>query len=287
MTVERMESGALRYVYSDPHGRRIYDETDIWHLRGWGLGGDVGLSPIAYGREILGTAMATEETAGRTFSNGMRPGGFFTFRDPNAKAGTLTPEQREQARRVLIDPYQGAANAGRIGILEGGFEWQAVSIPARDQELLATRGWHVEEVCRLYGVPPVLIGHAANGVTAWGSGIETLILGWLTLQLRPLLSRIEASIKRALIAPSERAVYYAEFNVEGLLRADSQGRAKLYSTFAQNGVMSRNEIRRKENLPEIDGADALTVQSNLLPIDMLGKVPPSAAPNPKDDDDAA
>lgn len=258
---------ALSYEYADPRGRETFTPDDIWHLRGFGLGGDLGLSAIEYGRQAFGLAMATDEAAARTFSGGMRPGGFFKV------PGLLSPEQREQARKVLIEPMQGAENTGRVGILEGGFDWQPVAMPARDAELLATRGLHIAEICRLMGnVPPVLVGHSGEGVTAWGSGIESLIQHWLTTGLGPLLARIEQSATRALLAPVDRGRVWAEFAHEGLLRANSEARAKLYASAAQNGWMSRNEIRRLENLPEADGADALTAQSNLLPLDKLGTV---------------
>lgn len=261
------QTGELEYVYSDPRGRETYTADDVWHLRAFGIGGDLGLSPIQYGRQALALAMATDETAGRTFANGMRPSGFFISKT------SLSPEQRALARQTLEQRMMGTENAGRVGILEGEqFTWQSVSIPSKDAELLASRGLHIEEICRLFGIPPILVGHAANGVTAWGTGIETIVLSWLTTSLGPLLTRIEASMNRALVAPAERGRVWAEFSLEGLLRADSEARAKLYASAAQNGWMSRNEIRRLENRPPVEGGDVLTAQSNLLPIDKLGTI---------------
>lgn len=282
MTVYRDQHGAIRYRYADCFGEREFASDDIFHVRGFGMGGDLGLSPLTYARQTLGTAIATDEAAARAFANGMRPGGFFTYEGKQA----LTPEQRAQARTVLVDPYQGAENAGKIGILEAaaGFKWQDVAIPPKDAELLLTRQWHVEEICRVFRVPPVLVGHAANGVTAWGTGIESLMLGWLTLGLRPYLTRLEQAIKRWLISPADRSTVYAEFNVEGLMRADSEGRAKLYGVLAQNGVTTRNEIRARENLSRMPGGDVLTVQAALVPLDQLGPLaaaramPPIAQP---------
>jgi HK97 family phage portal protein len=247
-------------------------ESKVFHIRGFGIGGDVGLSPLAFARQTLGSALATEEAAARVFANGMRPQGFFTVEK------VLTQEQRAQAKSVLIDPYQGSQNAGKSGILEAGFKWQDVQMPAEDAQLLQSRQFSVEEVCRWLGIPPILVGHASAGQTMWGSGVEQIMLGWLTLGLRPYLARIEQSIKRSLLAPSERKVLYPEFTVEGLLRADSAGRANLYSTFAQNGIMTRNEIRALENLPSEEGGDVLTVQVNLQNISNLAE---GASPQPK------
>jgi HK97 family phage portal protein len=270
--VERTKEGALQYTFDDRGKRVKLPESKVFHIRGFGIGGDVGLSPLAFARQTLGSALATEEAAARVFANGMRPQGFFTVEK------VLTQEQRAQAKSVLIDPYQGSQNAGKSGILEAGFKWQDVQMPAEDAQLLQSRQFSVEEVCRWLGIPPILVGHASAGQTMWGSGVEQIMLGWLTLGLRPYLARIEQSIKRSLLAPSERKVLYPEFTVEGLLRADSAGRANLYSTFAQNGIMTRNEIRALENLPSEEGGDVLTVQVNLQNISNLAE---GASPQPK------
>lgn len=112
----------------------------------------------------------------------------------------------------------------------------------------------------------------------WGSGIEQIVLAWLTLGLGTELERIEQAIEKQLILPAEQGRLYVQHNVESLLRADSAARAQLYSSLGQNGVMKRNEMRAKENLPPdaSPGADMLTVQSNLIPLDQLGMTPPRA-----------
>ncbi|MFK5596596.1 phage portal protein [Methylobacterium sp. HMF5984] len=268
MTVRRdPNTFALVYDYADPRGREIYTADDVWHLKAFGLGGDLGLSAVQYGRQAFGLAMATDEAAGRTFANGVRPGGFFKSEQ------LLTDEQREQNRKNLIETMRGPENAGRIGILEGNFSWQPVTMPLKDAELLASRGLHIQEICRLMGnIPSVLIGHTGEGVTAWGSGIESLIRAWLTTGLGPLLGRIEQSATRALLAPRDRGKVWCEFARDGLLQADSEARAKLYASAAQNGWRSRNEIRALENLPPVAGGDILTAQSNLLPLDKLGTI---------------
>lgn len=268
MTVRRdRETYALVFDYADPRGRETYTSDDVWHLKAFGLGGDLGLSAVEYGRQAFGLAMATDEAAARTFSNGIRPGGFFK------SDKDLTGPQREQARKALVEPMQGSENVGRIGILEGQFSWQSVTMPLKDAELLASRGLHIQEICRLMGnVPSVLVGHSGEGITAWGSGIESLIRAWLTTGLGPLLARIEQSATRALLAPADRGRVWCEFAQDGLLRADSEARSKLYASAAQNGWRTRNEIRALENLPPVEGGDVLTAQSNLVPLDRLGAV---------------
>lgn len=272
LDLRRDKRGVLRYRFVYRGKRYDLPEEQMFHIRGFGAGGDRGLSPLAYARQTLGMADAIAASAGATFRNGLKASVFFTA-PPGIK---MLPDQRKEFRENFIEPYIGADASTAGGLLEHGFDVKTVSIPPKDAEMLLSWRFSVEEICRWHRIPPILIGHAGEGQTMWGSGVEQIMIGWLTLGLRPYLTRIEQSIKKQLLSPVERMKYYGEFIVEGLLRADSKGRAELYSSFAQNGVMDRNEIRRKENLPRREGADALTVQSNLMPLDQLGKVPPRA-----------
>ncbi|RYE80266.1 MAG: phage portal protein, partial [Hyphomicrobiales bacterium] len=158
-------------------------------------------------------------------------------------------------------------------------EFQPVNLPPKDAEMLLSRKFNVEEICRWFGVPPVLVGHAAEGVTAWGTGIETLMLAWLSTGLRRYLVRFEQAARKRLVAPVERNSISIEFNVEGLLRGDSASRAAFISSMVQNGVYSRNRARALENEPRDPSpmADALTVQSNLVALDRLGANAPADA----------
>ena len=275
VTVRRLDSGTIVYDYADPKGRAEFSEDEIWHLRGFGFGGLVGLSPIRYGAQALATAIAADEVAGRTFSNGMKPSGWLTYEK------TLTPEQREQARKALVEPYTGSGNVAKVGILEAGFKWEAVSIPSHDAELLDSRRWHVEELCRLFcNTPPILIGHASQGQTMWGSGVEQIMLGWLTTGLDPLLVKIEQSMRRALIPVAERSRLYVEFVREGLLRADTVGRAEAYSKLIQVGAISPNMVCDRENFARFPGGDQRFVNSTLVPIEQAGRNPARIQPAP-------
>lgn len=202
-----------------------------------------------------------------TFANGMRPTGFFLFDQ------TLKKEQREQAHKVLVEPLQGSSNAGGIGILEAGVKWQGVSLNPEDAQMLETRRFDVEEICRWFGVPPIIIGHAAQGQTMWGTGVEAILIAWLILGIDPICDRIEARIKKQLIRPTGNRRRYAEFNREALLQMDSGAKAAFLSQMVNNGLMKRNEGRAKLNLPKDNSpaADQLTVQSAMVPLDQLGK----------------
>jgi hypothetical protein len=119
----------------------------------------------------------------------------------------------------------------------------------------------------------VLVGHASAGQTMWGSGIEQIMLGWLTLSLDPLLINIEQAVSKQLLSPVDRLTVFAEYKREGLLRADSAGRAALMASLGQNGYLTRNEGRALDNRAPMPGGDVLTVQSNLVPLDQLGQTP--------------
>jgi HK97 family phage portal protein len=265
MEVKLDKDGFLVYAYSDQrHGYKEYTEDEIAHLKGFGVNGLIGLSPIAYARNSLSSAMAADEASGRVFANGMRAGGALHVKD------VLKPNQRTEIRESLAEQLAGTANSGKLMVLEGGMEYQPLSINPDDAQMLETRAFNIEEICRWFRVPPFMVGHSEKS-TSWGTGLEQQMQGFLTFSLRPYLTRIEQCVSKSLLSPVDRLKYYAEFSLEGLMRADSAGRASLYASAAQNGWMSRNEIRELENRPPMEGGDTLTVQSNLLPIDQLGK----------------
>nr|WP_317894433.1 phage portal protein [uncultured Sphingomonas sp.] len=262
--VTRDENNQRVYLYSDRGKVERLPAEKVFHLRGLTLGGDLGLSAIEYGRRTLGGAIAANKTAADTFRNGLQVAGFM-----DTGHLKMSPEQRADLIEVF-DAWVGQTMQGRIIPLEKDFKFNALTMKPIDVELLASRGWDVEEICRWFGMLPILIGHAAKGQTMWGSGIEQLLLGWQTLRLNPLLRRIEQAAKKQLLPRAERKLVYPEFNREAVMATDSAGRAALYSAFGQNGVMTRGEMRSRENLPSMPGDDVLTVQSNLTRLDQLG-----------------
>jgi len=260
-------TGDLTYAYVDSSGKRLeYSERDVFHVKGFSLDGLIGLSPIAYARNTLGAAMAQEETSGKIFANGLRPSGVVSTDQ------ILNKGQRAEIRESVISQVANSEQAGRTVVLEAGMKYQPVAMNPEDAQLLQSRAFSIEEICRwFYNMPPILIGHAAQGQTMWGSGVEQVMMGWRVMGLGPLLVKIEQAIRRQLLTPSERRTHYAKYNVEGLLRADAAGRAQLYSSRTQNGSLNRNEVRAYEDEPPYEGGDVFTVQSNLIPVSQLGK----------------
>lgn len=267
VTVARNKRNERVYLYADRGKNEELPADKVFHLRGLTLGGDVGLSAIEYGRRTLGGAMAANKTAADTFRSGLQAAGFMETGSSNLK-----PEQRADLL-AIFDAFVGDAMRGRIVPLEKDFKFSPLKMNPAEVQLLESRGWDVEEICRWFGMMPMLIGHAAKGQTMWGSGIEQLLLGWQTLLLNPLLTNIQQAVKKQLLPAAERKIVYPEINREALHAADSAARAALYSSFGQNGVMTRGEMRSRENLPSMPGDNFLTVQSNLVPLDQLGVAP--------------
>lgn len=262
-TLERTSSGGKQFRYHPPRdSERIIPEDRLFHLRGMSFGADLGLSTVGLARQSISSSRATERAAASHFANGMRPSGWLVY-----KNGILEDEQREKAKQNLINPMVGAENAGKVGILEGDFDYRQMTITPEAAQLLDSRRFSVEDICRWFGVPPILLSHASQGQTMWGSGIEQIVLGWYVLQLRPRLVKLERAIKRQLLNVEEKAQgLYFEFNAEGLLRGDSAARAEFYWKMLQVGGMTPNQICEKENLPKWVGGDQHFVNSTLQPI---------------------
>lgn len=265
MTVARLEAGALQYRYCKGGKTTKYAETEILHFKGFSLDGLVGLSPIRYAAETLGGQMDANSSAAREFKNGLKAGGFL-------KTGerVLTEKQRADLKAGLFE-FSQPENAGKMMVLEAGMDvvGSSVRINPADAQLLESRYFGIEEICRAFSTPPQLIGHT-NKASSWASSMESINMGFLTYAVNPMLVRYEQTITRKLLKPFERSLYRPKFSVEGLLRADSTGRAAFYNQMLQNGVMSRNEVRRLENLPPVDGGDVLTVQVNMTTLDKVG-----------------
>ncbi|WP_156899513.1 phage portal protein [Pleomorphomonas koreensis] len=259
MNVERNRDGERIYRYSDPRGQRVLRENEVFHVRGFGTGGLVGLSPISFARQSMGTATAAEEHAGKMFANGFRPSLILKM------SQILTAPQRKDLRENIIEPLSGSMNAGGVFLAEAGMDPVPVGMNPDDAQFLETRQFHVEELCRWFRVPPFMIGHTQKS-TSWGTGLEQQMIGFLTFSLRPYLKRVEQAISRSLIPPAERGGIFAEFSVEGLLRTDSAARATFYQIMVSNGIYTRNEVRAFENMPPLPGGDALTVQAQNVPI---------------------
>jgi HK97 family phage portal protein len=265
VTVRRLDTGALEYEWVDQGRRIIAGQDRVLHIRGFGGNPLGGLSTLSAGRQSFGLAQAIERASGDTFRNGVRPSGLLKTAD------TLTIDQRKQAEELLQEKFAGAINAGRPMLLDRGMDWVQLSISPEDAQMLQSRAFSVEEVCRFFGVPPFMVGHTEK-TTSWGTGLEQQTLGFQKFTLRRRLKRIEQALEKQLLSVADRlAGITIEFNLEGLLRADSAARASFYQLMLTNGVMTINEVRSLENLPPVEGGDEPRMQMQNVPITQAGQ----------------
>lgn len=257
VTVSRQRNGALLYTWDDgvPHAE---PQERVLHIRGFGGGPLGGVSPLDACRNTFTSALSVEQAARSTFANGARPSGTLTSPKP------LKAEQRAEAEQLLQEKFVGAVNAGRPMLLDNGLQWNAISITPEAAEMLESRQFSLEEICRIFEVDPHLVGHTA-GNSFLGSSIANQTLSLLKFKMRKRLKRIEGALEKQLLTTAERrAGVSIEFNVEAFLRADSQGRATYYQIMKQ--FMTLNEIRALEGLPPQDGGDTIMVQMQDVPL---------------------
>lgn len=236
---------------------------EIFHLKGFGFNGLVGLSPLAFSAKSAGVAIAMEDNQREFFANGAKSPQILM-----TDGKVLTKEQRGQLEENFKEIAGGPVRK-RLWILESGFTTQPIGISPQDAQMLEARKFQVAELARFYGVPPHLVGDVEK-TTSWGSGIEQQNLGFLQYTLKPYLDRWEYSIERWLVKESDQGRLHAEHNLDGLLRGDSASRAAFMQIMVNTGIRTVNEVRRLDNLPPLPGGDVATRQSQNIPITDLG-----------------
>lgn len=264
VTVSRVASGALEYRWTEDGKTFVKADRDVLHIRGPGGNPLGGMSTLKFGREAFSSALAADRAAGGMFKNGLRPSGVIKVKE------WLTPEQRALAESRMAEKYLGAVNAGRPFLAEGGMEYQNISISPEDAQMLETRQFGIEEICRFFGVPPVMIGHSGAS-TAWPTSVEQQMLVFQVYTLRRRIKRIEQAVSKQLLTAEDRAAgVSARFNIDALMRGDSASRASFYTSMSQIGAMTINEIRGRENLPAVAGGDVPRMQMQNVPITQAG-----------------
>ena len=269
MTVDRDDKGQLYYQYlrsTDEAGGKnetvVLKPSDVLHIPGLGFDGLVGYSPIAMAKNAIGLAIATEEYGAKFFANGAAPSGVLEH------PGTIKDPQR--VREAWQSQFGGSQNSGKIAVLEEGMKYTPISISPEQAQFLETRKFQINEIARIFRVPPHMVGDLEKSSF---SNIEQQSLEFVKYTLDPWVIRWEQSIQRTLLTPTEKKEYFVKFNVEGLLRGDYQSRMNGYATARQNGWMSANDIRELENLDRIpaeQGGDLYLINGNMLPLQSAG-----------------
>lgn len=261
--VRRKDSGELEYEWTD-NGRRIVRDGDrILHVRGPFGDAISGVSTLSACRDVFSDAMAAETAASAMFSNGVSPSGILSTPDEVQ----LTGDQRSALEKKLQERYQGSIRAGVPMVLDKGLKWTQLSVNPHDAQMLESRKYSGEQVCRIFGVPPAMVGFG-DKASNWGTGKEVDILGFQKFTLRKRLKRVEQSVLKQLVPLAERRAQglSIEFNLEGLLRGDTESRYNSYERAIRMGIMTRNEARALENRPPIEGGDVVTVQMQDIPL---------------------
>jgi len=271
VSVQMQTDYRLRYACTLEGGQRMALATgDVFHVRGLTLNGWLGISPIAYAREAIGLAMATERFGAMLFRNGAKMGGVLEH------PGKISKEAADRLRSSFDEAHSGE-NAHRTAILEEGLKWSKVSMTADDSQFLETRKYQRSEIAAIFRVPPHMIGDLER---ATFSNIEQQSLEFVNFTLMPWLHRIEKAIRRDLLTPAERTRMMARFNVGNLLRGDAAARAAYYQSGIQQGWMTRNEARHAESdlgvmLNPLEGLDEPLLPLNMISSDRLADRQPN------------
>ncbi|MCP4087867.1 MAG: phage portal protein [Actinomycetia bacterium] len=232
----------------------VATDWEVFHVPGMSLDGVKGMSALQAFRTSLGAGIAADEFAAKFFGNGTRLSGI--LRTKNSLDGVKAARLKRRWKRLVSGPD----NAYDIAVLDNDANFEPVSVPPADAELLNSRKWTVSEVGRIVGLPPHMLGDVEKS-TSWGSGIEQQGIGFVVYSLRGTwLSRFEQRITADLIVNPNR---YAEYAIEGLLRGDSKARAEFYRKMRDMGVVNGNEIRAFENLERVEGLDFYTIPKNM------------------------
>lgn len=292
MSVHRDDSGKLYYKYQrqteeNPNfkdkGTVLLKQEDILHVSGLGFDGLIGYSPIAMAKNAIGMTLATENYGAAFFKNGANPGGVLEH------PGILKDPKRVRDSWNAV--YNGATNAHKVAVLEEGMKYTQVGIPPEEAQFLQTRKFQINEIARLYRIPPHMVGDLEKSSF---SNIEQQSLEFVKYTLDPWVVRLEQAFKRSLFLPEEKKRYLIKFNVDGLLRGDYQSRMNGYAIARQNGWLSPNDIRELEDLnllSDEEGGNLYLINGNMTKLKDAGgfmkqptEMEPAEAPSEEEED---
>ena len=271
MEVDRGSDGKIVYRYTrydgnDPYmkndGVIVLADEDVLHIPGLGFDGLIGYSPIAMARNAVGMTLACEEYGASFFANGANPGGVLEhpgiLKDPG------------KVRESWNSVYQGSGNAHKVAVLEEGMKFQQIGIPPEEAQFLETRKFQIDEIARLYRIPPHMVGDLEKSSF---SNIEQQSLEFVKYTLDPWVIRWEQALQKTLLTENEKKQYFIKFNVDGLMRGDYQSRMNGYAVARQNGWMSANDIREMEDMNPIseeEGGDLYLVNGSMTKLKDAG-----------------
>jgi len=271
MTVSRDKNGEIYYIYTTTSDENpnfkdnvsvVLRKQDVLHIPGLGFDGLVGYSPIAMAKNAVGMTIATEEYGASFFANGANPGGVLEH------PGVL--KDPKKVRDSWNEVYRGTANAHKIAVLEEGMKYQQIGIPPEEAQFLETRKFQINEIARLYRIPPHMVGDLEKSSF---SNIEQQSLEFVKYTLDPWVIRWEQAMQRSLLLPKEKQEFFIRLNVDGLLRGDYQSRMNGYAVGIQNGFLCPNDVRELENMnliPDEKGGNKFLCNGNMVDLARAG-----------------
>ncbi|MGE3623701.1 MAG: phage portal protein [Bdellovibrionales bacterium] len=248
---------------------------DVLHIKALGYDGYVGYSPVTVLREVLGLGIGMQVYASKFFGNDSKSGGFVYHPGKLSETGVKNLADH-------VNDQGGIDNAHRIKVLEEGVKFIQTTIPPEDAQFLQSREFSVTDIARIFRVPPALLA-AMEKSTSWGSGIEQMMIAFLQFSIMPWVVRWEQEASAKLLTEEEKKKgYYIKLNVNSLLRGDMAARAEFYNKAINNGWMTRNEAREKEDMNPLPGLD-----EPLTPLNMVAGDTTADRPAPESDPEDA
>ena len=245
----------LVYEAQDGSQSRIFRRTEIFHVPGPSLDGISGMSPISYAASAIRLGLSYEQFGIKFFRNAANPSGAFT------NPGELGEEAYQRLKKELREKYTGLNNSGVPLLLEGGLQWQQFSVNPTDAQLLESKKFQIEDICRIYRVPQHLVNKLDRSTN---NNIEEQALEFVMYTMLPIFKRFEECINAQLLTPQQRVQgYYVQYKIDGLLRGDSASRVAMYTAGRQWGYLSSNDIRRLEDLPPIPNGNIYLSPANM------------------------
>lgn len=243
-TIDRdKETKKLIYKAQDGGQTRVFKRIEVFHVPGPSLDGVNGLSPISYAASAIRLGLSYEQFGIQFFRNAANPSGAFT------NPGELGEEAYQRLKKQLKEQYTGIKNTGTPMLLEGGLDWKQFTVNPTDAQLIESKNFQIEDICRVYRVPQHLVNKLDRSTF---SNIEQQSLEFIVYTMLPIFKRYEECMNAQLLTPAQRKQgYFLEHKVDGLLRGDSAARAAFYASGRQWGWLCINDIRRLENMPNI------------------------------------
>jgi HK97 family phage portal protein len=258
LVTPRVTSSGLKYDVRTGDGMQTYDASEVIHIPGMSFDGYRGISATLHAaRESIGVALAAEEHTGRFFSNGARVAGVLQTEH------VLNDEVVARIKAQWMAAQTGLANAYKTAILEQGLKYQTTTMQSDQAELVQTRQFQVEDLCRPFRVPPMFAGEYGKSTY---SNMEQSDIHFAKHTINPICVKIQQEFNRKLFDDPE---YFCEFDTEGLTQGDFATRMGGFAKAIQGAIYTPNEVRAKMGLPPMDGGDDLYMQQNMSELEAL------------------